>query len=487
MKPTAQIQFRMDADLKRELESRAIAEGKNFPDWLRDHIMELKQQYPGRIIEEVVTSPMNVPYSQYPYSSYNPQYGYYPPQPDPMTQMVQEMKQMWMAKMMADMITGRNSIESTYAAMRNPDGAKKDDFDMNSFMKYQMIQGQLERQSMAAQQQLMAAKAQGDKPGENQAAQLIAQIAALQTQQSQNFMQLLVGMQTANAQTQTTLFNTALQTNKENTVEARQQQTELSQQIEGIRNQFFTSQMDALGKMNQMEVNRLTSDILRIQTEAATKGDLLTQLTKFIDLRNSSPVYKAAFDAAFGVKEESAIGKLIPQLKELGMDKVAERILNFLGGMVARPKIPSPAEAAMMPATIPPPLPIGPQSLEQLKLPSLPPAATPTTMPTGTIPPQPTPPPTYYVPQPQAQQPRPLTETVPAVSPEDQIGYTNINRPEEEETVTVEMPVTEETPQNPEPAETSATPTEASTSESPSTSGEGKPFTVGRKKKPKPA
>ena len=485
-RPTAQVQFRMDAELKRELEGRAINEGKQFPEWLRDHIMELKQQYPGRIIEEVVTSPMQMPYSQYPYSSYNPQYSYQPP--DPMTQMVQEMKQMWMAKMMADMITGRNSVESTYAAMRNPDGAKKDDFDMNSFMKYQMIQSQLERQSMVAQQQLASARAAGDKGSENQAAQLIAQIAALQTQQSQNFMQLLVGLQTANSQTQTTLFNTALATNKENTVEARQQQSELSQQIEGVRNQLFTAQMTSLSEMNKMQVDNLSREIERIRNDKS--GDMMTQLQKIVEMRKD-PIMKAAFDAAWGVKEESAIGKLIPQLKELGMDKVAERILNFLGGMVARPKIPSPAEAAMMP-TIPPPLPITPQSLESLKLPSLTPTTQPTgtqitQSPTGTLPPQPTPPPTYYVPPLQTQQPRPLTETVPSIPPEDQIGYTNINRPEEEETVTVEMPVTEETPQNPEPAETSATPTEASTSESPSTSGEGKPFTVGRKKKPKPA
>ena len=478
-RPTAQVQFRMDAELKRELEGRAINEGKQFPEWLRDHIMELKQQYPGRIIEEVVTSPMNVPYSQYPYSSYNPQYGYYPPQPpDPMTQMVQEMKQMWMAKMMADMITGRNSVESTYAAMRNPDGAKKDDFDMNSFMKYQMIQSQLERQSMVAQQQLASARAAGDKGSENQAAQLIAQIAALQTQQSQNFMQLLVGLQTANSQTQTTLFNTALATNKENTVEARQQQSELSQQIEGVRNQLFTAQMTSLSEMNKIQVDNLSREIERIRNDKS--GDMMTQLQKIVEMRKD-PIMKAAFDAAWGIKEESAIGKLIPQLKELGMDKVAERILNFLGGMVARPKIPSPAEAA----AIPPPLPITPQSLESLKLPSL----TPTTQsptgtqitqsPTGTLPPQPTPPPTYYVPPSQTQQPRPLTETIPSVPPEDQMGYTNINRPEEEETVTVEMPETIETP----PTTSPETQTQTETTEEPYV---GKPFTTGRRKKPKP-
>ena len=479
MKPSSQVNFRMDSDLKLELERRALTENKNLSDYLRDHIMEIKQQFPGRIIEEFVAGPVQMPYSQYPYTPYNPQ-SPYPYQIDPMTQMVQEMKQMWMAKMMADMITGRNSVESTYAAMRNPDGAKKDDFDMNSFMKYQMIQSQLERQSMVAQQQLASARAAGDKGSENQAAQLIAQIAALQTQQSQNFMQLLVGLQTANSQTQTTLFNTALATNKENTVEARQQQSELSQQIEGVRNQLFTAQMTSLSEMNKMQVDNLSREIERIRNDKS--GDLMTQLQKIVELRKD-PIYKAAFDVAWGIKEESAIGKLIPQLKELGMDKVAERILNFLGGMVARPKIPSPAEAA----AIPPPLPITQptQPLEQLKLPSFVPAATPT-MPTGTMPPQPTQPPTYYVP-PQTQQSRPLTETVPSVLPEAQIGYTNLSKPEAEETVTVEMPVTEETPQSPEPIETSATPTEPIETPvaEPSTSGEGKPFTVGRKKKPK--
>lgn len=473
MKPTSQVNFRMDSELKMELERRALNEGKSLPDYLRDHIMELKQQYPGRIIEEFVTGPMQIQ-QQYPYSPYTYPYQQ---QVDPMTQMVQEMKQMWMAKMMADMITGRNSVESTYAAMRNPDGAKKDDFDMNSFMKYQMIQSQLERQSMSAQQQLASARAAGDKGSENQAAQLIAQIAALQTQQSQNFMQLLVGLQTANSQTQTTLFNTALATNKENTVESRQQQNELSQQIEGVRTQLFTAQMTSLSEMNKMQVDNLSREIERIRNDKS--GDMMTQLQKIVEMRKD-PIMKAAFDAAWGIKEESAIGKLIPQLKELGMDKVAERILNFLGGMVSKPKIPSPAEAAMQP-TIPPPMPITPEQLEALKLPTNIPSPATTQSPTGTLPPQPTTPPTYYVPPQTQQQQRPLTEIVPSIPPSDQIGYTNINKPTEE-TVTVEMPETTETPEIQTP------PPEQSTPEQPQqTEGnyEGKSFTVGRKKKPK--
>jgi len=355
------------------------------------------------------------------------------------------MRKLVMVKIMQELLQGRSSAEEFIRASQGKMSAQKNDgFDMNAWMRYNMMQQQHERSMMQATQQLEMARSRGDKSGENQAIQLMTALMANQSAQQQQFMQNFMATQQTNQQAQQSLFTTALQTQRSSDADSRTQQREWDGKIEIVRNQMMAGQMQSLNQMNQMHVNHLQLEMERIRSDKPK--DTLKQLDELIRLRSTSPVYKAAFDAATGTTSETIIGKLIPQLKELGVDKLIDRIGGLLIGAVQKPKIPEPGAPAIpspTPITLPggqpaptgtvppgivtaPPQPPG-TPLENLRLPPAPNA--PSQPPSQHA----APPPKEFTatPQPPETVTKPQS-TVKTEQPESAIGYTNLSRPQEE-------------------------------------------------------
>jgi hypothetical protein len=352
----SRISARISSELKAKLEMRASSEGVPFNTWMQMHLQELLNEFPGQITIEEGFSFEN-PYANNPATSaYGPTYGggYHPP--DPIDVMVNDMRKLVMVKLMKEILQDRASPEDVVRAR----DVKKDDFSFADMMKYNMMQQQMERsyqqQLMAAQAQAEAARGKGDKAGENQALQMITALTTAQMQQQQNFMQqFMLANQNASA-TQQTLFQTALQTNRASEESARQDRSEFQDRVENVRDQMTQTQLTALQTQGNMQVQYLQNELQRIRDEP--KKDMFSQLVELDKLRKDSPVMDAALKAAFGVKEGGGIGDLIPKLKELGVDKVVDKLATALGNLVMRPAIPVPA-----PPMLPPPT---PEELEKL-------------------------------------------------------------------------------------------------------------------------
>lgn len=467
-KPTSRLHARLDSDLKARLETIAAQAGVPFNKWLSQHLHELTQQYPGQItVEEGLDIPMpyipgqpTSPYPPMPYG-YQPQYGqHYYPQPDALDQFINEMRKIAVAQLMMDLVKGKANLQDVMAAKAGE--SKKEEFSMKDMMQYTMMMGQLERQQAAQQQALELARSKGDKTGENNALNLLAALAQTQAAQQQNFMQQFMLAQQNSSNIQQTLFTTALATNRQTDEAARAERGETQVAMETLRQQMFTSQLSSTQQINQVQMDFMNKELARIQAESGKK-DLLSQLNELLMLRQSSPIYKAAFDVAFGVKDEGGIGNLIPKLKEMGIDKVIDKVVTTISSLVVPPRgIPPPtAIPPPTPGTIPGPLPgPTPEELEKLHLPPAGQTAIPA-QPAQALP-SPTPPiPQNTVPEPVKQTPILPVVTEETVPLEDTIGYTNITP--REEIVQIERP-----PPEPEPQ--------------PQPEGESHSFTTGRQK-----
>ena len=472
MPPTkSSLHARINSDLKAKLEMRASQEGIPFNSWLSVHLDELLQQFPGQItVEEGLNIPNpygqipaqpTSPYPPMPYG-YQPQYGHYYQQPDALDQFINEMRKIAVAQLMMDLVKGKANVEDVMRAKAGE--SKKDDFSMKDMMQYTMMMNQLDKQQFSAQQALETAKARGDKSGENSALNLLAALAQTQAAQQQNFMQQFMLAQQNSSNIQQTLFTTALNTNRQTDEAARAERGETQAAMETLRQQMFTSQLTSTQQINQVQMDFMNKELARIQAESGKK-DLLSQLNDLLMLRQSSPIYKAAFDAAFGVKDESGIGNLIPKLKEMGIDKVIDKVVTLASSALLPPRgIPPPtAIPPPTPGAIPGPLPgPTPEELEKLHLPPAGQTAIPAQ------PAQALPSPAPLIPQNTVPEPVRQTPILPVVTEEtvpleDQIGYTNITP--REEIVPIERP-----PPEPEPQP------------QPESEGESHSFTTGRRK-----
>jgi len=433
---------RIPQETKAELEAMAAAENVDLATFVRRHFNELLMESKISVDAGGGTLQVPNPYGQQPfpyvpsvpnqpsYPGYYPRGGYGFRPPDAIDTMVNDMRKLVMVKLMKELLQGNQSMtpeQFLLAAQGKKNG--DDGFSWDKYMRFQMMTQQQDRAMMQAQQQLENARQRGDKGGENQAIQLMTALMANQSAQQQQFMQNFMAVQQTNQSAQTTLFNTALSTGQQRTADENQQRREYDQRMELLRTQMNTQNMTMVQAMNQQHVSHLTLEMERIRQEKPK--DTIEQIAKLMELRKTSPVYKAAFDIAFGVTEESTIGKLIPQLKALGVDKLIEKVAATLGAAIMKPKVPTPsAIPAPTPITLPPgqtrlpglpPTPTGPQQpaqrLEDLTLPG-----TQKTPQTREYTPTPTPPETATQPQ----------TTKPSVLPESAIGYTNIDREKQE-------------------------------------------------------
>lgn len=442
----AKISVRMPQEIKAQLEQSAAKEG--FPDlasYLRAHLPELQSKGLVRVEEDVMipyqhpySVPAMSPLAYYPqqHSPYSP---YAPHVPDAMDAMFNDMRKLVTVKIMADMLKGFSTPDDFVRSMQ---GQKRNDgdFDMGTYLKYSMIQAENDRRMANYQMQLEMARSKGDTKGEKGALDAIAALMTANSQaqiaqatQAQQFLQQFMVTSQANSQQQNQLFTTALQVQKQGEIENRSQAQTFQEQIGGLQTQVHQGQIDTLTKVTELQMQQLNNQVEQIRNEKAK--DPLTQIAALLELREKSPVYKAAFDAAFGVKEESMIGTLIPKLKELGVDKLIEKVAATLGNIVLKPKIPSPE---IMP-TIPSPTPITPTAM------------CPHGIPYGQICPQcqtmqQTIQPQQNIPLEQLKLPitKPQQTKTPTnpfeVKPEDAIGYTNLTPREEIIQVTTSQP-----------------------------------------------
>lgn len=435
------LHVRIPQWVKAELDAKAAGEGLTLNEYMNKHLEDLFREGKIEIAPKGATSIQ----IRNPWASPAMQPGMSGYVPDVMDQALNEMRKMFLMKMFRDMLREDSaSTPERYFQMMQGRGSmrEKDDFSMADMMKMQMMQNQQamqqrenERSMMMMQQQLESARSRGDKGGEDKITQLMMAMLTGQSTQQQNWTQQFLAANQSASNAQTNLFQTALQSKSSSDENARSQEREMQGQIEKVRDQFMAAQMQTLQSMNQMTINQLNIEMQRIRNEQPK--DTIKQMAELISLRDANPVYKAAFDAAFGVKNEGTLGKLIPQLKELGVDKLVERVGGFLWGMVSPPKIPAPGApgaGASIPAPSPPSLPTVPvpgpsavpgpvplgQNLEQLRLPG------PST-PASTTPASPTQPTTKFTATPQPPENLKTSQDQLVSSPDSSIGYTNLD------------------------------------------------------------
>ena len=435
---SSQLTVRVEPEVKHELEVLAASQGKQLADFVRENFDRLLLERKIKVVEgDSGSSSIRVPYypsypqaplvpmyptPQYPSPGYHPGYPGYPPGPPPdaMDEMVKSMQKLVIFKVMAGMI--RDNVPPEALINYAKAGSKGDDIDIGQMMKYQMLQSQLERQ-------LEMARSHGDKGGENKILEYMMALSTAQMGQSQQFLNQFATMGAASSQAQQALFNTALQTSNQSSQESRNQANVFNERIEKIRGDLQTNQLNSMQKINEIQLNNLTLEIQRVRTEGSK--DPLTQLANLIKMRDESPVYRAAFDAAFGVKNEGMLSALLPILKELGAEKVAATVMDALGKIFR----PQPTPMIPPPAAIPPPLSITKptdKTFEELTALTLPPPGTtvgPTVVPAPAAPAAP--PPTKPLTQKALEQQFTVPES-------ESVGYTNINRPQD--LVTIQKP-----------------------------------------------
>jgi hypothetical protein len=399
-RPKEYVNVRVNAGVKEQLTQLAAKEGLDLSNYMRKHYLELVQSgsivpeediripnpamYPPTVPPGYI--PQAQPQPQYYQQPYQPQY-YYPPspyaaQPDPLDSFISKMEKMAVAQMFQDMVNRKASPTEVVAAAKGK--ADKDEFSMQDLMKMNMIQAQIDKQyqqqQMYAQNQLAQAQAKGDKQGESKALELITALTTAQMQQQQNFMQqFMLANQQASA-TQQTLFTTAMQGSRAQDDLRSQERNQFNTQLQGMQQSMTTVQLAGIENANRIQVEFLRADLERIRNEP--KKDVIAQMGELLTMRNTNPVYKAAFDAAFGIKDGGGIGDLLPKLKDLGIDKVIDRVVSVLGSLVSRPQIPQPTipqptilepqQAIPMPGPMAQPTPAELQKLSQTGLPQTP-------------------------------------------------------------------------------------------------------------------
>lgn len=402
-RPIAHINVRVPQEVKAELEALAAKENIQMAEYVRRHFQDLLLANKIAIADQSSTDarvqipnpyfPNDPPPFQYPwmpgqpipaqpiypgtpYGGYSP-YGYpAAPQPDALDQMFNEMRKMFVAKMMMELMKGNSSSEDFIRAYRGEmqQKPKEEDFSFEKMMKWQFFTQQQEREMQRAQNVLALAQSKGDKAGEQGAMSMITALIANQSAQAQTFLQQMMAVTQSSSAQQMNLFTVAMGQQRQTESEKYAATRETDQRIDAMRDQFQQAQLGFLQTLNQTHVDNLKMEMERIRNEKSK--DTLAQISELLKLRQD-PVYKAAFDAAFGVQNEGMLERLIPQLKDLGVGNILERVGTFLAGMVRRPTVPSPGLPAIpslpivpVPATgQPTQAQTGPEKLEELQIP----------------------------------------------------------------------------------------------------------------------
>lgn len=351
---TADLHVRVDPDLMVTLQTFASSENKQVSDYVRDHLRELVEKYPGRVIvEQDVPTPVPYEYApeyfDYPEATAPPAYpyrrgrGYYIPRPAPKSQMdkmIEELTKMYQVKIMTELLQGKSNLEEYFRSVKGDGSGKKaDSFDFNDLMKWQTLQNALAMQESKLQAQLEQARTRGDKSGENKLMEAILALQTMASQQSQQFLTQLMTQQQNQSQSQRDLFTVAIEAQKSMQTQSAQDHDKQEQRFLTLTNAFHQAQLQSAQQIGQIQLDQLRQELQRISVE---KKDWIEKLDEFVQLRDKSPVYKAVFDHAFGVKEESTIGKILPQLKEMGLDRFLENIGKAVVNFVQRPKIQPP-------------------------------------------------------------------------------------------------------------------------------------------------
>jgi hypothetical protein len=438
-RPKQNIGIRMDTATKERLTQLAKAENISLKDYIQKYYTQLINSGQIQTDEEITIPNPNLnnppPYNPQPYYPgtvpgqpvYYPQQPQYYPQPQqqapqlPLGEldlMLADFRKMYMVNMMARLMEGKENMKEVYEAATGKAAGAKEEFTMNDMMKFQMMQQTMAAQQAQAERQLENARSHGDKAGENQALQLITALATSSNQQSQNFMtQFMTAMQMQQG-TQTAMFQTALSTGRQSDDAARQERNQFSNEINNVRTQMTNVQMTALQESAKMQMGFMQTELERIRNEP--KKDVIAQMGELLTMRNTNPVYKAAFDAAFGVKDEGGIGGMIPKLKELGVDKIIDTVVKVASGFLTRPPqegagaIPAPDQS--MPQQYPMPVAVP----ESAVMP--PPMAVPTAEELSNLR------------LPKGDRGLVVEPEVPAVNEEEvpEAGYNNLNRPQSE-------------------------------------------------------
>lgn len=477
-RPPSTVGVRYTAQAEEILKQRASAAGMAVQDYVRKYYWELaneglitpeteiKIQNPGPNPYQTSAPPLapggyppqqpyGYPPQGYPPQQFNP---YQPPYAQPksyqMDSMFEEMKQLWMTKMLAEMIQGKQSIEQTMAAMQGKNGGGKDEFSMQDMMKYQMMMNMQDKQYQqsrdALYQQLEQAKAHGDKPGENQALQLITALATTQAQQSQNNMQQMMAMMQMANNTQQTMYTTSINASQQSQDRQSQERTGFQTQINQMQTNLNATQMESLKATSNLQLEGLKTQMESIRNIK----DPLTQLIELDAMRKASPILDAAFKGAFG--GGGGIGDMIPKLKELGIDKLIDKagqalpaiVAGFMGGRGQQP-LPPPDQQII--TQIPGPLPEPtPEQLKALQETRLPPENQPTTQPSEPEQPQQNSDTVGYTNLRAMPPPEPINPPPPTQNP-DTADYTNLTPAKSEITPTEQPEPPTRKPKQPPP------------------------------------
>lgn len=360
--PPEYIRISVHGRQKAALETQAAKEGITLNDYVRNHLNDLIIRgeaivdNKGDITVQNPWYPNSPPQNYVRGGTYPPNY-YAPPQGDAIDAMINDMRKIFVAKMLSEMVSPKTPQEyqEVMRILQNRDGKSKngeDDMSYDKMMKYNMMQAQMDREMMRLQNQMDMYKTKGDTKGEKGSMEAISTLIAAQQAQNSQFMQQFGLMTAANQNAQTSLFTTAMGASKDVDSVHRQERDSFQQRLDSTRQEFWTGQMDMMNKMNEQQLAWLNNEMIRIRSEKPK--DMLAQLQEIVSLRDQSPIMKAAFDTAFGVQQESMIGKILPQLKDLGIDKVIQDIVSTAKNIISKPAVPAPKPVTPS-LVIPPP------------------------------------------------------------------------------------------------------------------------------------
>uniref|UniRef100_A0A6M3IDQ7 Uncharacterized protein n=1 Tax=viral metagenome TaxID=1070528 RepID=A0A6M3IDQ7_9ZZZZ len=450
-KSNAMLSVRIPTPVKAEIDALAAKLGISTSDYVRKYWETLLND--GKVIVDedkkvnVVNPNWPGPYRP-PGGGGYPQGGYYnypvhapagfPQQQDEMDKFLSELRKMAIAQMFTKFIQGTLSPEQL--VQRAGGGGSSDSLpSVETIMKYKMLgkEDDSTKQMQMLMMQMMASRAAGDKGGENKATELMVALMANQSNQSSNFLNQFMASQQAGSTQTRDFFTAALGASAGNSDKQRTADNQHNQTLMALQGQIAQSNQAMMSQMFNQQLGWAQMEMQRIK-DSKDKSPV-DQLAALVELRDTNPVYKAAFNAVMGVKEESMLGKIIPQLKEMGLDKVIENVGGALAGMVMKPKIPAPA-------TISSPMPMIPGMPPQMETPSGPPVSGITGLEHLRLPTMPGETPTET--QPQTEQSAtdeftptpnapPETFTVHAQDiesiglPPEATGYTNLNRPQD--------------------------------------------------------
>lgn len=361
-KPRAKYYVKIDGAARPEIDRLANLENISTNEYVRRHIDDLLQKgwvfyddssrmqapnifYPDPPPRAVVATDdaPNPPQDHYMFSQrgyYNPYRVAPPPSRDELDDLVSTMKKMVTVKMMKGLIHGEVNPEHFAQAVTSRQAM--DDISIEKLLKYKTLMNfnepQKESEMTKLMQQYMIAQMTGDKGKGDKTLEMMMAMFANQSAQAQ--------IQSTN---QNNLFANALNMQRE-TNEAKLASSEkVAQRTQDFQTQMANVSQGFMQQVFNMQIQQQKAEMERIRNDKSKSP--LDQLALLVSMRDSSPVYKAAFNAALGVKDESMVGKLLPQLKEWGVDKVVEKVGSALVGLAVKPPAPPAPSAIPMPGS----------------------------------------------------------------------------------------------------------------------------------------